>query len=172
MAGFTSLVRNGMVFIFLKWLVEQQSNGLATEQPDLQCLIEYSNNLITQQASPMKNLLKITLFVLSYITALAATAHHSAAQFNLSIRDNYVEGTVKQFEALNPHTVIVLEVTDEKGTRDVEYEGHSRNNYYRSGYRPGMVNVGDNVTLNAAPMRDGSDGGYVLGVITADGSRF
>lgn len=102
----------------------------------------------------------------------AAAAHHSAAQFDLSIRDNMVEGIVRVFEPANPHTRIVLEVTDEKGTRDIEFEGHSRNNYYRSGLRPGMVAVGDTVTLIAAPMRDGSDGGYVLGVILEDGTQF
>ncbi|HUF72329.1 MAG TPA: DUF6152 family protein [Gammaproteobacteria bacterium] len=101
-----------------------------------------------------------------------AMAHHSAAQFDLSIRDNEVEGIVKVFDAANPHTRIVLEVTDEKGTRDIEFEGHSRNNYYRSGLRPGMVEVGDRITLIAAPMRDGSDGGYALGVILEDGTRF
>jgi hypothetical protein len=102
----------------------------------------------------------------------SAQAHHSAAQFDLSIRDNLVEGIVKVFEPANPHTRIVLEVTDEKGTRDIEFEGHSLNNYYRSGLRPGMVKAGDKVTLIAAPMRDGSDGGYVLGVILEDGTRF
>jgi hypothetical protein len=101
-----------------------------------------------------------------------AEAHHSAIQFDLSIRDNYVEGIVKEFAVANPHTKIVLEITDAKGTRDVEFEGHSRNNYYRSGWREGMVKVGDKVKLQSAPMRDGSDGGYVLGVIAADGRRF
>ena len=101
-----------------------------------------------------------------------ASAHHSAARFDLTIRDNMVSGIVKEFHPANPHTKIVLEVTDEKGTRDIEYEGHSRNNYYRGGWRDGMVNVGDKITLNAAPTRDGSDGGYALGVITADGTRF
>ena len=100
------------------------------------------------------------------------SAHHSAAQFDLSIRDFYIEGVVKTFDALNPHTHIVLEIDDEKGKRDVVFEGHSRNNYYRSGYRPGMVKEGDKITLNVAPMRNGSDGGYVLGVIAADGTRF
>jgi hypothetical protein len=104
--------------------------------------------------------------------APVAFAHHSAAQFDLTIRDNLVAGIVKVFEPTNPHTRIVLEVTDDKGTRDIEFEGHSRNNYYRSGLRPGMVKVGDKVTLVAAPMRDGSDGGYVLGVILEDGTRF
>jgi hypothetical protein len=101
-----------------------------------------------------------------------ASAHHSAAQFDLTIRDNHIEGIVRLFEAANPHTRIILEVTDLKGTRDIEFEGHSRNNYSRSGLRPGMVNVGDKVTLVAAPMRDGSDGGYVLSVILEDGTQF
>jgi hypothetical protein len=35
-----------------------------------------------------------------------------------------------------------------------------------------MVAVGDHVTLIAAPMKDGSDGGYVLEVVLADGRRF
>ena len=102
----------------------------------------------------------------------AAFAHHSAARFDLGIRDNEVSGIVKIFEVANPHTKIVLEITDDKGTRDVEFEGHSRNNYYRSGWRVGMVEPGDRVTLIAAPTRDGSDGGYALGVITEDGVRF
>jgi hypothetical protein len=103
---------------------------------------------------------------------LVSHAHHSAARFDLSIRDNYVTGIVKEFKAANPHTKIVLEVTDEKGTRDIEFEGHSRNNYYRGGWREGMVKPGDKITLQSAPTRDGSDGGYALGVTAADGTTF
>jgi hypothetical protein len=117
---------------------------------------------------------KSSFIIVAILAAAAGTAaaHHSAAQFDLSIRDNEVVGIIKVFEAANPHTRIVLEVTDEKGTRDIEFEGHSRNNYYRSGLRPDMVNPGDKVTLIAAPMRDGSDGGYVLNVRLADGTQF
>ena len=114
------------------------------------------------------------LIIVAIMVGLAETAaaHHSAAQFDLTIRDNLVDGIVKVFDAANPHTRIVLEVTDEKGTRDIEFEGHSRNNYSRSGLKPGMVNVGDKVTLVSAPMHDGSEGGYVLGVILDDGTQF
>ena len=101
-----------------------------------------------------------------------AFAHHSAAQFDLTIRDHTVTGIVKQWKPANPHTKIVLTITDEKGTRDVEFEGHSLNNYYRGGWREGMVKVGDKITLIAAPTKDGTDGGYALGVIAADGTRF
>lgn len=102
----------------------------------------------------------------------ASQAHHSAAQYDLTVRDNLVTGLVKVFAVANPHTRIVLEVADEKGKREIEFEGHSRNNFYRSGWREGVVKVGEEITLVAAPKRDGSDGGYVLGVITADGERF
>jgi Family of unknown function (DUF6152) len=117
------------------------------------------------------------LFVLATFVALAAApwaaqAHHSAARFDLTIRDHKVTGIVKEFKVANPHSKIVLEITDEKGTRDVEFEGHSLNNYYRGGWREGMVKVGDKITLIAAPTKDGSDGGYALGVIAADGTQF
>jgi hypothetical protein len=120
----------------------------------------------------MKKTLAITLLFVLAPLPWPTEAHHSAAQFDLSIRDNYVTGIVKEFTVRNPHTRIILEVTDEKGTRDIEFEAHSRNNFYRSGWREGMVKVGDTIRLTAAPMRDGSDGGYVLGVRTADGTEF
>ncbi len=106
------------------------------------------------------------------VLAPPAAAHHSAIRFDLTIRDRTVTGVVREFKAANPHTRIVLEVTDDRGTRDIEYEGHSRNNYYRSGWRIGMVEVGDTITLTAAPTRDGSDGGYALRVTTEDGVTF
>jgi hypothetical protein len=110
------------------------------------------------------------LIASSLVAAPAALAHHSAARFDLTIRDNYVTGIVKEFHPANPHTKIVLEITDEKGTRDVEW--HSLNNYYRGGWREGLVKVGDKITLQAAPTKDGTDGGYALGVIAADGTKF
>ncbi len=101
-----------------------------------------------------------------------ARAHHSAARFDLTIRDHMVTGIVKEWKPANPHTKIVLEIADEKGKRNVEFEGHSLNNYYRGGWREGMVKPGDKITLIAAPTKDGTDGGYALGVIAADGTRF
>jgi rRNA maturation protein Rpf1 len=61
-------------------------------------------------------------------------------------------------------------VTDnERGTRDIEFEGRSRNSLYRQGFRPDMIKVGDKITIRIWPMRDGSDGGYITAFITADG---
>ena len=101
----------------------------------------------------------------------AVHAHHSAAQFDFS-KSVSVSGVVVKFQAINPHMRLTLRVTDAKGTREIEFEGHSTNNMYRSGYRDKLIAVGDKVTVNIAPLRDGSDGGYVTGALTASGTRF
>jgi hypothetical protein len=107
--------------------------------------------------------------VVAMCAGAPALAHHSAVQFDFQQPVN-LTGVVKVAQFANPHAKIILEVTDEKrGTRDIEFEGHSRNNMYRQGFRPNMMEVGDTITIRIAPMKDGSDGGYVTALITADG---
>ena len=101
----------------------------------------------------------------------AVAGHHSAAQFDFS-KSVAISGVVVKFIAINPHMQLVLRVSDAKGTRDVEFEGHSTNNMYRAGYRDKMIKVGDKITVYAAPLRSGADGGYVTAASTASGQRF
>ena len=98
-----------------------------------------------------------------------AEAHHSAAQFDFR-NTTTVAGLIKVVQFANPHGKLILEVTDDaRGTRDIEFESHSRNNMVRQGLLPEMFHVGDTITINIAPMRDGKDGGYVTGLLTEDG---
>lgn len=99
-----------------------------------------------------------------------ARAHHSAADMDLR-NTIQVEGVVRELQIMNPHMKWVVEVSDARGTRNIVFEGHSRNNVYRAGFRAGMVKVGDHVTLTVGPKRDGSEGGYVTAFVTADGKR-
>lgn len=112
-----------------------------------------------------------TTAALAALCATAVTAHHSAQQFDFG-RSVPISGVVKRFQSINPHMRLVITVTDAKGTRDISFEGHSTNNMYRAGYRDGMIKVGDKITVYVAPLRDGSDGGYVTAASTADGRRF
>ena len=100
-----------------------------------------------------------------------ATAHHSAVQFDFG-KSVAISGVVKKFESINPHMRLVLQVTDAKGSREIEFEGHSTNNMYRAGYRNGMIKFGDAITVFVAPLKDGSEGGYVTAAKTAAGTRF
>lgn len=93
--------------------------------------------------------------------ALAAGAHHSAAQFDFRNQVT-VEGTVKEFNVTNPHTMAIVELTDdERGTRDVEFEGHSASHFYRAGYTRGLAKPGDEIAILIAPRGDGEDGGFI-----------
>jgi len=98
-------------------------------------------------------------------------AHHSAVQFDFT-KSVAIKGVVLKFQAINPHMRIVLRVNDAKGAREIEFEGHSTNNMYRAGYRDNMIKVGDTITVYIAPLKDGSDGGYVTAATTASGARF
>jgi hypothetical protein len=103
--------------------------------------------------------------------ALPLSAHHSAAQYDFRTPVE-VKGTVKVVRIENPHMKLILEVNDAKGKRDIEFEGHSLNNLYRQGYRPNLVKVGDTWDIRIAPKKDGTDGGYVVGVTTSAGNKF
>ncbi|HTY93290.1 MAG TPA: DUF6152 family protein [Steroidobacteraceae bacterium] len=107
--------------------------------------------------------------VLALLYGSVAVAHHSAAQFDFSKRV-IVKGTVKQFTVMNPHTRATLVFTDANGaTHEVEYEGHSASNFYRAGYTRDAVKVGDHISVQIAPRRDGTDGGFIVGFTTEQG---
>jgi len=99
-----------------------------------------------------------------------AAAHHSAAAQDFSKRVE-IEGVIKSWEIAKPHGTVVLRLTDAKGARDIQFETHSRNNVYRAGYRDGMLKAGDRIKGMIAPNRDGTEGGYITGFVTAKGDR-
>jgi hypothetical protein len=69
-----------------------------------------------------------------------ASAHHSAVQYDFA-KSATITGVGGEVQAINPHMRLTLRVTDDKGTREVELEGHSTNNMYRAGYRDGNDQV-------------------------------
>jgi hypothetical protein len=100
--------------------------------------------------------------------ASIAFAHHSAASFDF-MKPVTVEGVVKRFDVVNPHTRAIITVTDAKGTRDVDFEGHSASNFFRAGYSRDSVKVGEHITILIAPRKDGGDGGFIVSFRTQSG---
>lgn len=99
-------------------------------------------------------------------------AHHSAAQFDFA-QMVPVTGKVVHVDVANPHIDLILEITNADDTKkEVQFEGHSRNNVYRRGWRPGAFEVGDEITIFIAPMRNGEDGGYIQEFALTDGRKF
>jgi hypothetical protein len=105
-------------------------------------------------------------------TALAApaAAHHSAAIFDFRAPVT-TSGTVKEVRVVNPHSHMLMAITDAKGTRDWDFEGHSASNFYRAGFLRDSVKPGDKISITYAPLRDGKDGGYIVAFTTAKGAK-
>ena len=108
--------------------------------------------------------------VLATTLPTAASAHHSAAAFDFS-KPQVATAVVKSFEVINPHSHLVVTMTDKSGTHEVSFEGHSASNFYRAGYTRGSVNVGDKISITYAPRRDGQPGGFLTGFTTKAGKR-
>ena len=121
----------------------------------------------------MKKILTAMIAGICFIAgATSAFAHHSAAPFDFVNRAT-LKGIVKEIKIINPHSVFILEVTDEeRGTRDIEFEGMSASVFYRSGFTPSAAKAGDVIEITIAPRKDGEDGGFVSSMVSQDGEWF
>ena len=118
----------------------------------------------------MKKILLAMLAGIWFISGSATVmAHHSAAPFDFANKVT-IEGIVKEVKIVNPHSVFILEVTDDKrGTRDIEFEGMSASVFYRSGFTKTSALPGDKIKVTIAPRHDGEDGGFVNSMVSQDG---
>ena len=113
---------------------------------------------------------RISLALLACLGAGTAAAHHSAAMFDRT-QEVVLEGTVKEFQYTAPHTWLQVLVTDENGeTVEWSIEGSAPNVLLRRGIRPVSLVPGDEVSVRANPMADGSPGALIIDVTKADGT--
>jgi hypothetical protein len=74
-----------------------------------------------------------------------------------------VTGTVHKVDWTNPHIWLWIDVTNDKGTTDTfGFEGMSPNFLARRGWTRTTLKVGDKITINYRPMKDGSKGGMFM----------
>jgi len=92
-------------------------------------------------------------------SAAPALAHHSFAMFD---RANPVEleGTVREFKYVAPHSFILLEVKDTDGSSTVwNLEGGAPSLLAREGWTRASLKPGDQIRLMVDPLRSGAPGG-------------
>jgi len=115
----------------------------------------------------MKNIIVALIFVLT--TAAAAAAHHSAAPFDTT-KSKTITGTVKQVQWTNPHTWVWVDVQNSQGGVDTwGIEGMSPNYLARRGWSKDTLKVGDKITVDIRPLKDGSPGGMFVQATLAGG---
>ena len=103
---------------------------------------------------------------------LLVEAHHSAVMFDTA-KEITVEGTVKEFQYTNPHSWLLVDVTNKDGsvtTWGFEAEGPST--LMQRQIRPSDFPFGTKLTITGNPMKDGRPGAMWVKAVRADGKVF
>ena len=106
------------------------------------------------------------------VGASPLSAHHSAAMFD-DKKTVTVEGVVKEFQLTNPHSWLLVDVTDKSGkvvTWGFEAEGPST--LRRAGIKPSDLRPGTKLTITGNPMKDGRPAAIWVNAVRADGLKF
>lgn len=100
-----------------------------------------------------------------------AQAHHSFAMFDKD-RAVTVKGVVSKVEWRNPHVFIFIDVPDGKGgSTQYAVECNSPNVLTRTGWKASTVKVGDSVSVDLYPLRDGRPGGLLDTMTLSNGEK-
>jgi hypothetical protein len=96
-------------------------------------------------------------------------AHHGAAAYDTS-QTTILKGTVVDFEFINPHCQLFINVADESGTL-VKWDGEFTNPgaLHRRGWTKDMFKPGDQITMSGNRAKNGATVLRVLKLEMADG---
>jgi hypothetical protein len=106
------------------------------------------------------------------VVPLLVEAHHSSVMFD-STKEVTLEGTVKEFQYTNPHSWLLVDVTNKDGsvtTWGFEAEGPST--LMQRKIRPSDFPFGTKVTITGNPMKDGRPGAAWVKAVRGDGKVF
>ena len=113
----------------------------------------------------------VAAFAVPALTA-PAFAHHSFAMFDAQ-KTVTLEGTVKEFEWVNPHSWLRVMVNDEKTGKQALWalELSSPSRLVTMGMHADSVKPGDAVSVTFHPMRDGTRGGQFIQAVLPGGKQ-
>jgi hypothetical protein len=113
----------------------------------------------------------LTAIVAATFTA-PAPAHHSFAMFDAQ-QTVTLQGTVKEFEWVNPHSWLRIMVDDEKSGKSMLWavELSSPGRLVTMGMRADSVKAGDAVSVTFHPMKDGTRGGQFIQAVLPGGKQ-
>ena len=106
------------------------------------------------------------------LTPALLQAHHSAVMFD-DAKEVTVQGVVKEFQFTNPHSWLLVDVTDKDGkvtTWGFEAEGPTT--LMRNKVRPGDFKAGTKLTITGHPMKDGRPAALWMKAVRDDGVEF
>lgn len=116
----------------------------------------------------------LSLVALGLIAAIApAGAHHAiSAMYDSSTRVT-VEGSVREFQFINPHPFLIINVVDEGKTLEWRLEMDNRYELIEEGIKADTLKPGDRVVASGSLSRTNPNGMYLMRLDrAADGFRY
>ena len=100
---------------------------------------------------------------------LPVFAHHGNAAYDTT-KTVTVQGTITDFEFINPHVMVFFEAKNEKGNVD-KWQGEltSPNHLARYGWSKQTLKPGDQVTFSGLRAKSGATTLWITKIIAADG---
>ena len=112
---------------------------------------------------------RILAALLLAAVAIPATAHHSAAPFDMTKKVS-VTGTVEKWVWSNPHSWLYVSRVNPDGTKEIwGFEAGSAGMLSRSGWNSNDMKKGDKVTVTASPSRAGKPVGLISSIKLSSG---
>ena len=113
------------------------------------------------------NLLSAAVALL--LISMPLLAHHGNAAYDEK-NPITIKGTVTEFAWTNPHVQIYLDVKDDKGNVvHWSVETYSPGKLVRAGWTKESVKVGDVVSINLVPARNGAPVGFLHKLVLPNG---
>ena len=113
--------------------------------------------------------LTLVLLAGALMFAGAAYAHHGTANYDTN-KTVTVKGTVTDFQFVNPHVIIVMDVKGDDGkTTSWQGELTSPNRLTRLGWSKNVIKLGDTLTIGGYPTKSGSPEIWIQKVTLANG---
>ena len=111
-----------------------------------------------------------TCAIAGLLAATCALAHHSNSAFD-GDKVVVLTGTITEWKWTNPHVWIFLSVDDGNGGKvQWEIEGRTPGQLVRVGWSRTILKVGETITVDFSPAKDGTRTGLLTRVRRADGS--
>ena len=115
--------------------------------------------------------MKNTMFAAAVSLGICAvtSAHHSYSEFDMS-KQVTLNGTIAKVEWTNPHTYVWMYVPKKQGGHDLyAFENGSPAMLRRFGWTKDTLPIGEKVTVQYRPLKDGRPGGSFIRATHADG---
>lgn len=122
----------------------------------------------------MIRITRTAMFIVALTTLSGAVveAHHAASMFEAE-KETTVTGVVKEFQYTNPHSWLLVDVTNKDGSVTTwGFEAEGPGVLMRNGIRKSDFAPGTKLTITGHPMKNGQPAASWIKAVRADGVEF